>query len=82
MLIAALGVIYGAGMRVRDRMRVAIGMSLPTLEVGATKLGSVTCRGADNIDVTVGHILVGCGCSLDSRTTLGDGASVGLGMIT
>ena len=69
-------------MRVCALVKVGIGCFIPPLEVGVTTLGSGTCRGEDDVRITVGSVLVGFGYSLDSQTTLGDGASVGLGMGT
>ena len=73
----ALGFVDGEGMRVRACVRVDIGWSSPHLEVGVTSLGSGTHRGADNVVFAVGNVLAGCERFLDSRATLGDGASVG-----
>ena len=68
----ALRVVDGAGMGVRASVRVYIGGSCPTLEVGKTTLGSGTRRGelgglvGDDVRVSVGSVLTGCGCSLAS----------------
>ena len=51
-------------MRVRARMQVAIGWSIPPLEVGATTFLSCTPCGADGVRFAVGIILADCGRSL------------------
>ena len=76
-LIAALGVVDGAGMRVCALVQVGIGCFIPPLEVGVTTLGSGIHRVTDGVGVAVRSVLIYCGQSLDSQTTLGDGASVG-----
>ena len=67
---------------VRDRVRVYIVSSFPPLEVVYPTLESGTRLGAYNVGVAIGSVLAGCGRSLASCTTLGDGASVGSGLGT
>ena len=67
---------------VRDRVRVYIVSSFPPLEVVSPTLESGTRLGAYNVGVSIGSVLAGCGLSLASRSTLGDGASVGSGLGT
>ena len=67
---------------VRDRVRVDIVSSFPPFEVVSPTLESGTCIGAYNVGIAIGSVITGCGRSLASRTTLGDGASVGSGLGT
>ena len=67
---------------VRDHVRVDIVSSFPPLEVVSPTLESDTRLGAYNVGIAIESVLAGCGRSLASRTTLGDGASVGLGLET
>ena len=69
-------------MMVCAHLRVDIVSSFPPLEVGSPTLESGTRIGAYNVGVAIGSVLAGCGRSLASRTTLGDGALVGSGMGT